>query len=178
MKKSLLFLLLISVAMSCLPDTRENVNGIKFDGTGYRPIYATAEDVAKIEVGAAQALAEPGKIYVTGPYLFVNEMGKGIHIINNTDPKNPENLSFISITGNYDMAAKGQWLYADNHSNLLVFDITDPKAPKLTKTIANAIPARNYPPYLNIYFECAETKKGVVVGWEKVSMSEQPKCFR
>jgi hypothetical protein len=178
MKKSHFWLLLVFVSFSCLPETNENVNRVEFDGTGYKPIYASAEELTKVEFTAAKPLVEPGKIYVSDPYLFINEMGKGIHIINNSDPKNPENLSFISITGNYDMAAKDQWLYADNLSNLLVFDISNPKAPKLVKTVADAIPVNDYPPYQNIYFECVESKKGVVVGWEKVSMAEKPRCFR
>jgi hypothetical protein len=178
MKKSPLLLLMLFAFFSCLPETNENVSPVKFDGTGYKPIYASADQVADIEFTTAKPLTEPGKIYVLEPYLFINEMGKGIHIINNSDPKNPENLSFIAITGNYDMAAKDNWLYADNLSNLLVFDISDPKAPKLTKKIADAIPVNNYPPYQNIYFECVESKKGVVIGWEKVPMSQKPRCYR
>ncbi|NIJ54993.1 hypothetical protein [Dyadobacter arcticus] len=178
MKKPLLFALLIFISLSCITESEPNFNGIKFDGTGYKPIYSTVEDLAKIQVSAPQPLVQPGKIYVFDPYIFINESGKGIHIIDNSDPKNPQNLSFIAITGNYDMAVKGNWLYADNLSNLLVFDISDPKTPKLAKTIADAIPVNNYPPFNNIYFECAESKKGIVVGWEKVPMSEQPKCFR
>ncbi|GGM86435.1 hypothetical protein GCM10010967_18390 [Dyadobacter beijingensis] len=154
------------------------VGNVKFDGTGYRPVYKNAEDVAKVEVSAAQALKEPGKIYTFGRYLFINELGKGIHVIDNADSTKPENLSFISITGNYDIAVKDNWLYADNLSNLLVIDISDPKAPRLTKTIANALPVQNYPPMTGIYFECADPKKGVVVDWEKVSMDKQPKCYR
>ena len=169
---------MIFVALACVDRSDSPPNGVKFDGTGYKPIYTTAEDISKVEIMAAEPLAEPGKIYVFDPYLFINEIGEGIHIIDNSDPKNPKNLSFISIRGNYDIAVKGNWLYADNLSNLLVFDISDPKAPKLSKTIANAIPVSNYPPHQNVYFECAETKNGVVIGWEKVPMAEQPRCFR
>jgi hypothetical protein len=178
MKSILPIFLLLFASLSCITDNSEPFNGIEFDGTGYRPIYATAEEVAKIQVQEARPLSKPGKIYHLDPYIFVNESGEGIHIINNADPRNPENLSFISIPGNYDMAAKGTWLYADNMSNMVVFDISDPKSPKLTKTIADAIPVNNYPSFRNIYFECAEDKKGIVVGWEKVPMSERPKCYR
>ncbi|MCE6992770.1 hypothetical protein [Dyadobacter sp. CY323] len=179
MQKFLLFLFWIAASLACTtaPATQP-INGIPFDGTAYKPIYSSAEDLAKVKISAAEPLAEPGKIYLFDPYIFINESGKGIHIIDNSDPKNPKNLSFISITGNYDMAVKDNWLYADNLSNLLVFDIGDPKAPKLTKTIENAIPINSFPPHTNIYFECPEAKKGIVVGWEKVTISEQPKCFR
>jgi hypothetical protein len=165
--------------MSCQTENgSEPVNGINFDGTGYRPIYATSTELINVRTTEAQALSDPGKIYLLDPYIFVNERGKGVHIIDNSDPKNPDNLAFISIPGNNDIAAKGSWLYADNVTDLLVFDISNPKVPKLTKRIPDAIPVTNYPPFQNIYFECVNNKNGVVVGWEKVPMSARPECYR
>lgn len=179
MKRTLLLICITLLLISChYRDSEPFVGNVKFDGTGYRPVYKNPEDVAKVEMGAAQSLKEPGKIYTFGRYLYINELGKGIHIVDNQDPKKPENLSFISIVGNYDIAVKENWLYADNLSNLLVIDITNPTQPKLTKTIPNAIPVHNYPPLQGIYFECADSKKGVVVDWEKVEMDKQPKCYR
>ena len=179
MKNLLLPLLLVFCLTSCWTDNGdEPVNGITFDGTGYRPVYATTADITNIKVTDATALSEPGKIYLLDTYLFVNERGKGVHIINNTDPKNPDNMAFISIPGNYDMAAKGNWLYADNVSDLLVFDISNPKVPKLNKRIANAIPVNDYPPFQGVYFECVNHELGIITGWEKIPMSSRPKCYR
>jgi hypothetical protein len=164
---------------SCLTQAEDApMNGVPFDGTGYKPIYATDAELHDVGITSSEALRSPGKIYVLDRYLFVNEMGKGVHIIDNSDPKNPKNLSFISILGNHDIAAKGTWLYADNATDLLVFDISDPTSPKLSKRIADAIPVQKYPPFQNIYFECADDKKGTVVGWEKVTMATRPNCFR
>ncbi|MCF0048564.1 hypothetical protein LXM25_00765 [Dyadobacter sp. LJ53] len=178
MKNRFLLFFLLAIVSSCVTDGDDFYERIPFDGTGYRPNYKTAEEMAKIEVIGAQPLSKPGKIYVLEPYLFINESGQGIHIVDNSDPKNPKNISFISITGNYDMAAKGTFLYADNLTNLVVFDISNPKAPKLTKTVPNAIPVNNYPPFDGVYFECVESKKGIVTGWEKVPMSQKPNCMR
>jgi hypothetical protein len=179
MKRTLLAACLTLLMLSCYyRDSEPFIGNVKFDGTGYRAIYASAEDVAKVAVSAAKPLKTPGKIYTFDRYLFINESGEGIHIIDNADPKNPENLSFISIMGNYDIAVKGNWLYADNMSTLLVIDITDPNSPKVVKSIPNAIPTRNYPPMQGIYFECPDSQKGVVVDWEKISMDKQPKCYR
>ena len=178
MKNLFQLFLLLAIVTSCVTDSSDPYERFPFDGTGYKPIYKTAEEMAKIEVIGAQPLAKPGKIYVLEPYLFINESGQGIHIVDNSDPKNPKNISFISIIGNYDMAAKGTFLYADNLTNLVVFDISNPKAPRLTKTVPNAIPVNNYPPFDGVYFECVESKKGIVTGWEKVPMSERPNCSR
>ena len=178
MKNLLQLFFFVALAASCQTDSDEPRDRFPFDGTGYRPVYTSADEVAKIEIINAKPLEKPGKIYLLDPYLFINEPGQGIHIINNADPKNPKNLSFISIMGNYDIAAKGEFLYADNLSNLLVFNISDPTAPKLVKTVANVVPIKNYPPFNNVYFECVESKKGIVTGWEKVPMSERPNCSR
>lgn len=179
MKRFLLSLSCALLILSChYRDTEPFAGGVRFDGTGYRPIYEDPEEVAKVDITSAQPLKKPGKIYTFDRYLFINEQGKGIHIVDNANPEKPVNVSFISITGNYDMAVKGNWLYADNLSNMLVIDISDPKSPKLTKTIQNAMPAINYPLMTGVYFECADPKKGVVVDWEKVSMDKQPKCYR
>lgn len=179
MKRTLLATCLTLLTISCYYRDSEPFTGnVKFDGTGYRPVYASAEVVAKVAVSAARPLKSPRKIYTFDRYLFINEAGEGVHIIDNADPKNPENLSFISILGNYDIAVKGTWLYADNISNLQVIDIADPRSPKLVKTIPDAIPTHSYPPFQGIYFECPDAKKGVVVDWEKVTMDEQPKCYR
>ena len=179
MKNLLPLLFLLLCMISCWQENSdEPTNGIYFDGTGYRPIYSTSAEVTNVKVATALALSDPGKIYLLDPYIFVNEKGKGVHIINNSDPKNPDNMAFISIPGNYDIAAKGNWLYADNVSDLLVFDISNPKAPKLSKRISNAIPVNSYPPFQNVYFECPDSKSGVITGWEKVSMSTRPNCYR
>ena len=178
MKNLLPLFFLVLCLTSCWPENSDPVNGISFDGTGYKPIYASGSDIANVSVKEAVALSDPGKIYLLDPYIFVNERGKGVHIIDNSDPKNPNNLAFIDIPGNYDIAAKGNWLYADNVTDLLVFDISNPKTPKLTKRIANAIPVNNYPPFQNVYFECPDTKNGIIIGWEKTPMSSRPKCFR
>lgn len=180
MMKTLPHLLLtLLILSSCMTSPDETpVNGEPFQGLGYKPIYATGAELKNVSITTSEALRSPGKIYILDRYLFVNEMGKGVHIIDNSDPKNPKNLSFISILGNYDIAAKGTWLYADNATDLLVFDISNPVEPKLSKRIANAIPMHNYPPFQNVYFECVDNKKGTIVGWEKVTMAAKPNCFR
>ncbi|CAG4995447.1 hypothetical protein DYBT9275_01640 [Dyadobacter sp. CECT 9275] len=178
MKNFLLLLLAVSL-FACQVNVDDGTpSDIPFDGTCYRPVYASESETKKIEVLPAMALSEPGKIYFLNPYIFINEKGKGVHIVDNSDPRNPRNLSFISIPGNYDIAAKGTWLYADNASDLLVFDISNPVDPKLSKRIETAIPVTNYPSVTNVYFECADSKKGTVVGWEKIPMSARPNCYR
>ena len=95
---------------------------------------------SSVKVSGPTALADPGKIYVLGNYLFVNEKRRGVHIYDNTDPRSPKNLSFITVPGSTDMAAKGNALYIDNAIDLITIDITDPASPKVAGRIQNALP--------------------------------------
>lgn len=179
-RKYLLLLLgMMTVVFGCDTVVEDRVpNGPPFDNTAYRPLYASATELAKIETRPPRPLRKPGKIYVRDNFLFVNELGEGIHVIDNSDPARPRKTSFLSIPANYDLAVQGNYLYADNARDLVVLDIGDPAMIKTVKRIENAIPQYDYPPYQNIYFECVDSKKGFVVGWEKVAVSSPPACFR
>ncbi len=82
---------------------------------------------SKVKVQAKADLERPGKIYVKDQYLFINEIKKGIHVIDNSNPSNPRHVSFISIPGNGDMAVKGHILYADSYMDLVAIDISNPE---------------------------------------------------
>lgn len=90
------------------------------------PVYLEMSDVRArlITTEPAKPLDNPGKIYIYEDYLLVNEPSKGIHILDNSNPANPINLSFIPIEGNIDLAVNDNILYADNYVDLLAFDIS------------------------------------------------------
>jgi hypothetical protein len=75
---------------------------------------------------APQSLVHPGKMYIKGKYLFINEVKEGIHVIDNGDPTNPKFVSFIKIPGNGDLAVRENILYADSFSDLVAINIQDP----------------------------------------------------
>jgi hypothetical protein len=81
----------------------------------------------KVKAESPRSLENPGKIYVKGKYLFVNEIKKGIHIIDNSDKTHPRFVSFINIPGNGDIAVRDNILYADSFSDLVALDITNPE---------------------------------------------------
>ncbi|MCU0402338.1 MAG: hypothetical protein MUE75_15255 [Algoriphagus sp.] len=90
------------------------------------PVYLEMADVRARIIASepAKPLDNPGKIYIYEDYLLVNEPSKGIHILDNSNPANPINLSFIPIEGNIDLAVNDNILYADNYVDLLAFDIS------------------------------------------------------
>jgi len=132
----------------------------------YEPVYLSPEALrASFSVDEPQIINEPGKIYMYGDYLFINEPGKGIHVIDNHDKKNPVNVQFVNLPGNYDIAASNGFLYADSFMDLVVLDISD----------INNISVKNRAEDIfenSLSTSVYNREKGVIVDWEEVEKIE------
>lgn len=92
----------------------------------YTPILESMSSLkAKIKSEGPRPIKNPGKLFVLGNNVYVNEKGKGIHVIDNTNPSNPITKGFIVIPGNLDVAVKNNILYADCYSSLFAIDISN-----------------------------------------------------
>jgi hypothetical protein len=147
-----------------------NFGGVAVDPdikySSYTPIVmnrSQLEQSSKIQ--NALALQDPGKIYFRNPYIFVNEKYKGIHIIDNSNPASPQNIQFINIPGNVDMAVKGNTLYADNSVDLLVLDISQINDIKIIKRLKNKFPNPITSPDGFQFYDIDQNQ--FVVGWQK-----------
>jgi hypothetical protein len=161
MKKSIIFrlrffFLLIPVFSSCLKDKTFHTYSY------FEPVYRTTAEVrANIKSNPVREVTQPGKIYIRGSYIFLNEIDRGIHIIDNSNPSSPKKVAFVDIPGNIDMAVKGNTLYADAYTDLVVLDISNPLQISLKKVIEDVFPFRYYNGY-----RLQDTSK-VVVDWIK-----------
>jgi hypothetical protein len=150
--------ILISVLFySCMKDEVTRTYTI------FEPIYKSKTEVyANIKTNPARAVENPGKIFLYGNYIFLNEVDKGVHIIDNSDPANPVIKGFIEIPGNLDIAVKGNTLYADLYRDLVVIDISNPMQTSFIKYIPEVFPGRSY----SYGFILADSSK-IIVGWNK-----------
>ena len=86
MKKNLSLLFVVAIAVlfqGCIKDKCRST----YNYTFYKAVYKTKAEVrANIRSNAPKAIERPGKIYVRAPYIFLNEIDKGIHIIDNSNP--------------------------------------------------------------------------------------------
>jgi hypothetical protein len=131
--------------------------------TLYQPIFKTLKQVREeMKSTAPQALKNTGKLNVFGNYIFLNEVGKGIHVIDNANPSAPKNIGFINIPNNIDLAIKGSYLYADSYSDIIVFDISNPVSVKPVKFMDNVMKEKNV--YWNSLSNSPDSVK-VVVGY-------------
>lgn len=98
----------------------------------YDPVYTTTEEYrVPIQAETARVLKEPGKIYFYNQYILINEIREGIHVIDNQDPSNPNNIAFIPIPGNIDMAIMNDMLYVDAYTDLVILDINNINQPQV-----------------------------------------------
>ncbi|MCG9970460.1 LVIVD repeat-containing protein [Christiangramia crocea] len=121
--KKLLFLPLffaLSILTSCSDEEDPQLSTVAVPVT-----QSVADFRASVKIQEPRIIAESGKIYAWRDYIFVNDKNEGVHIIDNTDPFNPENIKFLKIPRNMDIAIKDEKLYADNGMDLVVFDISD-----------------------------------------------------
>jgi len=138
----------------------------------YEPVYMSLEEfleAAKLE--GARNLQKPGKIYFYDGHLFINEVNQGVHIIDNRDPSAPFFVGFINIPANKDIAVRGNLLYADSHSDLLVFDIQDLNDAKLIARVENVF---KFSANMTLGFphQQVDHSRGIVVDWKPVVVEE------
>jgi hypothetical protein len=175
MKKSIFFILLCFAI--CFTACKEEVVATSGKVLGYKPLYSNDANLFTIENKPAQNVSKAGKIYAKGNYIFQNEIGEGIHIINNTNPANAERIGFIKIKGSEEISIKGNYLYSNNFSDLVVLDISNISNAVEVKRIKDAfyvISTLSVPPRRG-YFECVDNSKGVVTGWMQDSITNA-KC--
>lgn len=110
------------------------------------PIVKSLSEIRNsITIESAQPTQSDGKIYVTQNLLFYVAQESGIHVFDNSNPQNPQNMIFINLEGVHDIAIKGNYLYADNFVDLVVFDISDLNNINVVRTVENVL--EFYPAY-------------------------------
>lgn len=151
----------LSALQSCQDETVTETYTVR------EPVYQSWEDFTGSSVAnAPQELVSPGKIWVYNEYLLIAESGKGIHIIDNGNPANPQFVGFIPILGNVDMAVRDNILYADSYNHLLAYDISDPTQ---VRGIGGAESVfLNYEIY---YDQSYDPTLGIVVDWNERTMT-------
>jgi hypothetical protein len=142
---------------------------------GYRPVYGPREAV-EIALTDPAPVKHPGKIYEYGQYLFVNELSKGIHVFDNSDPVDPEPVAFLKIIGNSDMAIRNNILYANHMENIVAIDLKDLNSIEMVASLPLQAYTAGVLPPKGSYFECIDSGKGVVLDWVLVER-ENMDCY-
>lgn len=167
-------LLLCMLASACIQEQRE----IPAEVIGLAPIYAS-DNWKNISFSGPQNIENLGKLYYKSPNIYATERGRGIHIIDNNDPNNPEAIGFINIAGNADLSIRGNILYANNVNDLVAIDISDWTDLKIVDRLTDiySVTGSDFPQGYQGFFECVNPDLGQVVGWFETTI-RQPECWR
>ena len=169
MKSTFYFLLMITsfslAFMSCDNEDYETYNVVT-------PVTMSLSELrSSVKVLPPQKTIESGKIYVYDEFVFINDVEKGIHIIDNSVPSAPKKISFLKILGNRDIAVKDQMLFADSYTDLVVFDISDIRKIVAKNRLNNVFPYY-YPAYptvendIPLYYDYQNiTADKIIVDW-------------
>ncbi len=165
---------LFCLALSCLfmsaCDWGSSVEPVGQGSSTYSPVLMKRSDLEQsVKVMDAKALMNPGKIYHYNQYILITEKYEGIHILDNSDPKNPVNKSFIAIPGCVDLAVKNQVLYADNAVDLISLSIADLNDIQVLSRKANVFPELLPPDYITMpskYSAENRPENTIIIAWK------------
>lgn len=158
------YFLLAGLLFGCYPigqDAPAPVNRSNYSAT-----VVSRETLEKsITLSSPQPLKDAGKIYLYGNYILINEKYKGLHIVDNTDVRNPKKIAFLGIAGNLDMAVYQQKLYVDNAVDLVTIDFQELLNGKLKvlSRLKNNLPSVPSPDGMRYTYNT----NGIVTAWRK-----------
>lgn len=98
-----------------------------YGGQGETPVLMLRSDFeAAIKSLPPKELNVTSRISLKDNYIFIVELYKGVHVVDNTNPSHPEIVHFINIPGCVDMTInKRNELFARSAVDLVAIDITN-----------------------------------------------------
>ncbi|MBC6994663.1 hypothetical protein QWY85_07700 [Neolewinella lacunae] len=124
-----LLALLTIVFASCLEEKCEENRLV----LGFEPVVVTSDAWrnSAFICGIPEPVCEAGGFYVYGPYLFMVETNRGLHIYDNSDTRNPRPITFMEAPGGQGIAVRNDILYMNQYTDLVAFDLSNPENPTL-----------------------------------------------
>jgi len=166
------FILIFSFFFTSCGDKDMETNGL-------RPVFISYDDFSHIESQPPREFENLGKIVALGDFLFINEIRKGIHLIDNRIPNDPQNIRFFNIPGNQELIIIDQILYADNGKHLILIDISDIENIRVIDHLRDVYEPDGisdfYPKNYSGWFVCVNERNGIFNGWEEALLIN-PKC--
>ncbi|MES2455483.1 MAG: hypothetical protein V4594_08085 [Bacteroidota bacterium] len=142
--------------------------------SAYKPVLMDRESLERsIKWEAPAEIKSPAKIYYKDNYILISERYKGIHVVDNTDPKNPVIKGYISVPGCVDMSIKESILYVDNAVDLVAIDLSKIAAGQIEvkKRIKETFPDLVPPDGVSVpyrYTKGNRPQNSVIVNWVKI----------
>lgn len=131
------------------------------------PIYKNKAEVNAIVSLPSQTISASGKIYAYRDYVFQLEQNHGIHVYK-LEQKVPKPYRFIQVYGAQEISIKDGYLYTNNFNDVVTINISNLTDVKVVSRLPNAFTLNTFDlPPTKGYFQCVDSTKGMVIGWEK-----------
>ena len=122
-----------------LGSCRKNIGTIQ---QTYIKAIAQYEDINLLRKSAIitppRNITNTGKIFYGETFLLIGEKNKGIHLINNANPKFPGPVSFLDLPYTNEFYVHNNILYAVSHYDIIKIDITNISNPVILGRLNNA----------------------------------------
>jgi hypothetical protein len=131
--------------------------------TNYQPVVLERNAFENsIQVIPQQAMIKSGKIYIKENLMIVNDVNKGFHIYNYTNPENPEKIAFLKIPGATDVAIRDSNLYINQAVDLITlsYNLTNNSVTFLSR-VRNAFPQKMTPDGFTVNVD----ENQIIVDW-------------
>jgi len=118
-KNTISYLLIVLLLQSCWP-TRGDDDDLR--RSSYEPVTQSRQDFEKsISLMGERPIINSGKIYVKDDLIYLNELGEGFHIIDNSNPINPQPVAFLKVPLATDLAIRNNIFYVHHAVDLVAF---------------------------------------------------------
>jgi hypothetical protein len=122
--KWLLFLIVSVSLQSCLCFSKDCDSApVSPPDEQFKPVLLNRTTFENsIQILSSQSIVASGKIYVKDNLMFVNDLNKGFHVYNYTNPATPVKLGFIKILGATDLAIRDNTIYINQAVDLVTLN--------------------------------------------------------
>lgn len=129
-----LFLILILFLSSCIKDENDSKSSNVVDPTNCFdatvPIYAHISKVNEyVKFQNPKSISNAGKLLVYKNWIFLVEKKEGVHIIDNSNPSNPQKIGFLTLPVAEDIHLKNNVLYSVGSNFILSVDVSNIRIP-------------------------------------------------
>ena len=139
-----------------------------------KPVYLSYQELRSngVTVSPPRPLSDISRVYIYQSTLFLNSKNNGIHVLDNSDPANPQNIGFIAIPGNTELSIRSNYLYADSYVDLVTINISDPQNVFEQDRDIDIFPYdayQNIPDNVYFGYDGVDESRGVVVSYERTN---------
>ena len=138
----------------------------------YEPVMMSRADLeASFAVKEAREIESPGKLWVFNNYILLVEQYRGIHVIDNTSPNNPQRTRFINIEGCTELAVRDGIIYANNAVDLIGIKAnSDFSSFEVLSRNRDVLPIISSPEHWNDWYFLSQLPANIIiVRWEPIS---------